>query len=126
MPLSLTGVSAHDQDDGDTVSYRLVGAPEGFSIDEGTGGITYDGPISGLSDGLDLGLTVVVSDGKLAAERQYQITYDQRPEFEGGGRLYLDPDEISLPLSLTGVNLRPGSLFRSAGSARVTVIAGTR
>ena len=102
LPLSLTGVSAHDQDDGDTVSYRLAGAPEGFSIDEGTGEITYDGPLSGLSDGLDL--TVVASDGKLDNSRQYTLVYDQRPEFEGSDRLYLDPDEISLPLSLPGVS----------------------
>ena len=101
LPLSLSGVSAQDRDNED-ISYRLAAASEGFSIDEATGEVTYKGPLSGLSDGLEL--AVVASDGKLAAERVYEITYDQRPEFEGSAVFYLDPDEISLPLTLSGVS----------------------
>ena len=103
LPLSLSGVSAQDRDNED-ISYRLAAAPEGFSIDEATGEITYDGPLSGLSDGLEL--AVVASDGKLAAERVYEITYDQRPEFAGDARLYVDPDEVGagMSVSISGVS----------------------
>ena len=63
-PVLITGVNASDSDNED-ITYSLFEAPAGFSIDEVTGEITYDGPLSGLSDGLEL--AVVASDGKLEA-----------------------------------------------------------
>ena len=145
-PVSISGVSVEDRDRGDTVSYRLADdAPKDLSIDEATGEITYKGRLSGLPDGVKL--TVVASDGKLSAERVYEITYDQRPEFEGGGRLYLDPDEVGTgsPVSISGIaahdqefeggeqalpgpgmRLEQGALFQSAGLPLMTRMMGIR
>ena len=103
MSVSISGVSAQDRDNED-ISYRLVAAPKDLSIDKATGEITYKGPLSGLPDGVKL--AVVASDGKLAVERVYEITYDQRPEFAGDARLYVDPDEVGagMSVSISGVS----------------------
>ena len=103
MSVSISGVSAQDRDNED-ISYRLAAAPKDLSIDKATGEITYKGPLSGLPDGVKL--AVVASDGKLAVERVYEITYDQRPEFAGDARLYVDPDEVGagMSVSISGVS----------------------
>jgi hypothetical protein len=68
-------VSAIDAD-GDALSFHLAAPDEGFTIDQSTGLVTFD------ANGLDPGVytaTVVVTDGKAAAEKVVEITVKGSP-----------------------------------------------
>ncbi|MCK5253250.1 MAG: hypothetical protein KAQ96_09875, partial [Thermoplasmata archaeon] len=65
-------VSAVDAD-GDTLSYHLASPDKGFTIDQTTGLVTFQ------AEGLEPGVyktTVVVTDGKAAAEREIKVTVE--------------------------------------------------
>ena len=102
--VTIAGVGASDADAGDTVTYSLRGAPEGLSINSDTGVIRYSGAAAGLPDSKIV--TVVASDGKLEAEREYTIKRDHRPAFEGESTFYVDPDDLDGSAPIAGISAR--------------------
>ncbi len=115
---------ASDQN-GDTITYSLSGAPSGMQINSSTGTVTWS---TDYSDAGSYTITVIASDGLLSDSQQVAVTINNKnrspeisvtgntaPKFTAGLSLSVnttDPDNDAL--TITVENLPTGALFNSS------------